>query len=64
MIIRGHGRSLMYKHVKIDLIVERALCLSAMIASTGCGFTMNVPQLGPIRIGIHYHDPKLRSMRN
>jgi len=48
--------NLIYKFVQQDLKVERpALCIAAMIACTGCDFTMNLPQLGPSRIWMHRH---------
>lgn len=45
-----------YEHVRADLGVARpALVMSAMIASTGCDFCMNLPQLGPARLWTHRH---------
>jgi hypothetical protein len=46
----------LYEYVRADLGVARpALVLGAMIASTGCDFCMNLPQLGPARLWTHRH---------
>ena len=48
-----------YEFLKKDFAVDRpARCFAGMVASTGCDFTMNLPQIGPTRIWSHRHTLK------
>ena len=45
-----------YAYLQQDLAIERpALSFAGMVASTGCDFTMNLPQIGPTRLWAHRH---------
>lgn len=46
----------LYAYLQTELAVDRpAACFSSMVASTGCDFTMNLPQIGPAKLWTHRH---------